>query len=174
MEDRLCMENQNEMPQGNGPMNDGSAMNGGSAPVPPPMPEVSAAPAPEPMPAPAAMPAQNSSSPSMAASNAPHADERRGMAAISYLGVLCLIPLIFAKDSAFAQYHAKQGLVLAIIGIVVRMLADLLWRVPFGGALTSLVYIALLVITIMGILKALKGEKFEIPMVSEWAAKIHF
>ncbi len=96
------------------------------------------------------------------------------MASISYLGVFCLIPLIFAKDSAFAQYHAKQGLVIAAIGVVLRLLSSLLWDIPFGGAFVSLVGLGIFIVSIMGIVKALRGEKFEIPYISEWAAKIHF
>lgn len=96
------------------------------------------------------------------------------MAAVSYLGVFCLIPLIFAKDSAFAQYHAKQGLVLAAAGVVIRLLSGLLWEIPFGGALVSIVSLAIFIVSIMGIVKALQGEKFDLPYISEWAAKIHF
>ena len=110
----------------------------------------------------------------LAPASAPHNGERRGMAAISYLGVFCLIPLIFAKDSAFAQYHAKQGVVLAIVWIVLKLAWRLLWGVPFGGVFVSIVSIALFIVSIMGIVKALHGEKFEIPHISEWAAKIHF
>lgn len=101
-------------------------------------------------------------------------NERRGMAALGYVGALCLIPLIFARDSQFAQYHAKQGLVLAIIGFILNFAASLLWRVPFGGLLVIVMGIVLLVVSIKGILKALNGEKYEIPVVSEYAAKIHF
>lgn len=108
--------------------------------------------------------------------NAPSgaATERRGMAALSYIGVLCLIPLLFAKESAFAQYHAKQGIVLVGVWIALRILGEVLWGVPFGGALVSLASIALFVVCILGIVKALSGEKFEIAYVSEWAEKIHF
>ncbi|MFA6018401.1 MAG: hypothetical protein WCT28_01420 [Patescibacteria group bacterium] len=100
--------------------------------------------------------------------------ERRGMAAISYLGVFCVIPLFFAKDSAFAQYHAKQGMILAIAGMLLRAFYGFLWDVPFGGALVSLVGLAIFVASVMGIVKALQGEKFEIPYVSEWAKKFQF
>lgn len=96
------------------------------------------------------------------------------MAAISYLGILCLIPLIFAKDSAFAQYHAKQGVILAIVGIVLQLIRNVLWTIPFGGALVSVGFLVLFIASIMGIVKAFRGEKFEVPYISEWAAKIHF
>ena len=41
-------------------------------------------------------------------------EENKAMAAIGYLGILFLIPLLANKDSPFAQYHAKQGMVLPI------------------------------------------------------------
>lgn len=101
-------------------------------------------------------------------------NERRGMAALGYVGALCLIPLIFARDSQFAQYHAKQGLILAIIGFLLNFVGGLLWRIPFGGLLVIIMAVVLLVVSIKGILKALNGEKYEIPVVTEYAAKIHF
>ena len=105
---------------------------------------------------------------------APNPSNERLMAALSYVGILCLIPLIFARHSAFVQVHAKQGLVLAIIGVVVQMLSSTLWRAPFGGLLVSLIGLGILVVSIMGILKAFRGEKFEIQYISDWARKIHF
>lgn len=143
--------------------------NPGSAPeqqapmTPPPAPQ--AAPAPQEAPAPQVAPG---------APTAPHNGERRGMAAVSYLGVFCLIPLIFAKDSAFAQYHAKQGVVLAIAGVILRLLSEFLWDIPFGGAFVSIVSVVLFIVAIIGIMKALRGEKYDLPYISEWATKLHF
>jgi len=39
-------------------------------------------------------------------------DENKIMAILSYLSILCLIPLFTKKDNEFVYYHAKQGLVL--------------------------------------------------------------
>lgn len=112
--------------------------------------------------------------PGSGASNTTNTSNERLMAALSYVGILCLIPLVFARNSAFAQVHAKQGLVLAIIGVAVQMLSSTLWRAPFGGLLVSLVGLGIFVVSIMGILKAFKGEKFEIQYISDWARKINF
>lgn len=105
---------------------------------------------------------------------ASNTSNERLMAALSYVGILCLIPLVFARNSAFAQVHAKQGLVLAIIGVVVQMLTSTLWRAPFGGLLVTLIGLGIFVVSIMGILKAFRGEKFEIQYISDWARKINF
>ena len=39
-------------------------------------------------------------------------NRNRHIAAASYIWVLCLIPLLFKRESKFAQFHAKQGLLL--------------------------------------------------------------
>lgn len=97
------------------------------------------------------------------------------MAAVGYLGIFCIIPLVFARESAFAQYHAKQGLILAVAFIVARSLhVGVLWMLPFGGAFGSFVTMLIIVLSIVGIVKALSGERFEIPYISDWAAKISF
>ena len=57
-------------------------------------------------------------------------DENKVIAAIGYFGILCLLPLILKKDSPFAQFHGKQGLVLLIAFV-------LLWGVNVGALLIS-------------------------------------
>ena len=53
---------------------------------------------------------------------------------LAYLGILFLVPLLAAKDSKFAQYHANQGVVLFIADIavwvvlfIVGLIAPLSW-----------------------------------------------
>ncbi len=48
-------------------------------------------------------------------------EENKIMAVIAYFGILCLIPLLAKKDSPYAQFHAKQGLVLFITGIISKL-----------------------------------------------------
>lgn len=98
--------------------------------------------------------------------------DKRLIAALSYFGLLCLIPLIFARDSAFAQEHAKQGLLLALITILVKAFSESIWRVSFGGLLVMIVGFALFITSIIGIIKAAQGERFEIPYISEWSRKL--
>ncbi|MBI5144164.1 MAG: zinc ribbon domain-containing protein, partial [Candidatus Omnitrophica bacterium] len=40
--------------------------------------------------------------------------EGKPFAILSYLWILCLVPLILKKENRFAMFHAKQGLVLFI------------------------------------------------------------
>lgn len=96
-------------------------------------------------------------------------EDNKLIAAIGYLGILCLVPLLAKKDSAYAQFHGKQGLVLFIVWVV-------LWFVNIIPILGQLVFmlgsLALLVLMIMGIVKALNGEMWEIPVVGQYAKQI--
>lgn len=87
---------------------------------------------------------------------------------LSYLGILALIPMLTVKDSPFVQYHAKQGVVLNIGGFVVL---TVLGMIPIVGLITCLLGPALLVVDVMAIMKALKGERWNLPVVSDLAAK---
>ena len=93
-------------------------------------------------------------------------EENKTMAALSYAWILCLVPLLGKRDSKFAQFHAKQGLVLFGVEIIV----GLLWWFPIFGQLLML---ALLVVSVAGIIKALNGEWWKIPYVYNWSKKIN-
>lgn len=105
--------------------------------------------------------------------NTPHntkdIDENKLVAAIGYLGILCLIPLLGKKNSAFCQFHGKQGLVIFIVWLV-------LWVcniVPVLGQLVWLVgSLVLLVLVILGMVHALNGEEWELPVLGKYAKQI--
>lgn len=88
--------------------------------------------------------------------------ENKLWAIIGYLGILCLIPLLAKKDSKFAQFHAKQGLVLAI--------GSFFSWVPFFGWILA---IFIFVLWIMGVVSVLQGKMKPLPIVGELAAKIN-
>ena len=87
--------------------------------------------------------------------------KNKAIAILSYLGILCLIPLLLKKDSKFVKFHAKQGLILLIGWVFVG--------VPFGWILS----IILAVFSIIGIINVL-GERYaDLPLVGELAKKIN-
>lgn len=85
-------------------------------------------------------------------------EENKLIAAIGYVGILCLIPLLAKKESKFAQEHGKQGLILLIVWIV----GSFIFWFPIIGWILAL---AVLVINIIAFIKALMGEFWEIPVV---------
>lgn len=89
-------------------------------------------------------------------------DSNKLLAAISYIGFLFLVPLLVAKDDAFARYHANQGLVLFLAGIVIGIIAI----IPIIGWIISLVGgVATFVFMILGIVNAVKGEMKPLPLI---------
>jgi len=101
-------------------------------------------------------------------------EDNKAIAAIGYLSILCLIPLLMAKDSPFAQFHAKQGLVLFIAEVVVFFLNGFLALIPFIGWFAMVVLnIALLLLALAGLIKAYNGEKWEMPILGAYAKKLN-
>ncbi len=87
---------------------------------------------------------------------------------LAYLGLLSLIPLITVKDSEFVKWNAKQGLVLFVALFVV----NLVQVIPFIGQLVGCAaFVGYAVVTVLGITKSLKGERFVIPVISDLASK---
>jgi fumarate reductase subunit D len=92
---------------------------------------------------------------------------------LAYLGILALVPLLTVKDSEFVKWHAKNGLVLGVGGgIAISVVFGILGQiVGILGCLAPLAYLGLLIVDIMAMLKALKGERWRIPLVSDLADK---
>ncbi len=105
-------------------------------------------------------------------------DNRSIMIVLSYLGLLALIPLLVDKDDKEVQWHAKHGLVLAVVEVAVMIglmvIGGVLGAVSGGlgciiGLLWPVLMLAILVVHILCIVKGLKGERFLIPGISEYA-----
>lgn len=100
-------------------------------------------------------------------------EENKVVAALGYLWILCLIPLLGKKDSKFAQFHGKQGLVLTVVSVILWVVGMILVFIPVIGWLIILVaWLTVLVLAITGIIKALNGEYWEMPILGEYAKKI--
>ncbi len=104
-------------------------------------------------------------------------DNDKIMGILSYLSILVLIPIFAAKDSKFARYHANQGATLAaieialgvvqiVVGFVLGLLGIGILKVAFN-LLVWLVEVALLVLSILGIVNACQGEMKEVPVVGK-------
>lgn len=104
----------------------------------------------------------------------PHMDskdveENKGMAILSYLYILSLIPFFAKKDSPFVQFHAKQGVTLFIGSVI----ANVIWVIPIlGWFLGAILGLVILVFVIMGIVNAAQGKTKELPVVGDLAKKL--
>jgi len=93
-------------------------------------------------------------------------EKNKGIAALSYIWILFLIPLLTKKDSDFAKYHAKQGLVFFIFSTIVGFIS---W-IPVVNILLGIFG---LVLFIMGLVNALGGKKVPLPVIGQYAEKIN-
>ncbi|MBI2166897.1 MAG: hypothetical protein HYU34_01490 [Candidatus Omnitrophica bacterium] len=99
----------------------------------------------------------------------PEIQEGKFFAAVGYLSVLCFVPLILKKGNRFAQFHGRQGLVLFIL----ELAASILKAVPaLGEIVFTLGFVVLGILSLVGIVKVLMGEYWEMPVIQEVASKI--
>ena len=96
------------------------------------------------------------------------------MLVLAYLGPLAVIPLITEKNDREVQWHAKHGLVLFVAEIILFFVLSLLHFIPFlgwilGCLLTAVLPLGILILHVLCILKAVKGERLIIPGLSEFA-----
>ena len=97
------------------------------------------------------------------AGSADDVEKGKGMAWLSYLGILWLIPMLTMKENAFAKFHVKQGIVLCIYGVVVGIVGGV---IPFVGwfIIAPVGSIIVLVLAIMGIINSLGGKYWKCPL----------
>ena len=99
--------------------------------------------------------------------------QNKGMAILSYLGLLFLIPLFAAKQSRYARFHANQGLVLCIAaaayGVVYAVLSAVLlsisWRLYFVLTILSILSSFFVVLMVLGIVNASRGKAKPLPLI---------
>lgn len=91
------------------------------------------------------------------------------LAAFSYLGVLCFVPLIINGEDEFVYFHAKQGLVIWMWGV----LAAFALVVPgIGKVFFSFSMLAVLVLSIVGLVSVMLDKAWRLPIVYSLASKI--
>jgi len=97
-------------------------------------------------------------------------EENKVWAAIGYLGILFLIPLLAKKDSPYAQYHAKQGLALFLAGLIVGAAS----AIPFIGwfIVAPIGGIILLILFVIGLINSLGGKMQPLPVIGKMAENL--
>ncbi|HWO07395.1 MAG TPA: DUF4870 domain-containing protein [Candidatus Paceibacterota bacterium] len=100
-----------------------------------------------------------------------HPEKNTLMAILAYIGPLIIISYLLAKDDPFVKFHIKQGLLLVIGEVATWMVMTTVW-VLFP--LLQLVNLAILVLAIIGIVRAAQGQEKELPLIGHWAKSFHF
>ncbi len=84
----------------------------------------------------------------------------KDIAALSYAWVLSVVVFFWKKDSPFAQFHAKQGMVLFALSIIFTL-------IPFVGRYLNLL---ILMLCVLGFISAAQGQWKGIPIIGDIAS----
>lgn len=93
--------------------------------------------------------------------------EDKAITYLSYLGILCLVPLLVKKESSFSQFHSKQGLILVIGWVLGSFFYHFFLLGPF-------LHVVIIIFSIQGLLAVSNGEMKKLPIVGDLAEKINF
>ncbi len=86
--------------------------------------------------------------------------DNKVMAILAY--IIFFIPLLVARNSPFAMYHANQGLTLFLVAVAANLVFSI---IPFLGLLLPFVSLAIFAFMIIGIVNASKGERKPLPLM---------
>jgi uncharacterized membrane protein len=135
-----------------------------------------------PTPPPGGPPAGNPPPPPGAGAPPPPAGEsgnRQLMLILSYLWVLALIPYLTEQRDPEVKWHARHGLVLLIaeiiLGLALFFLGLIVALLPGGCIMPVLwfvVWLGIIVVHVICIVKAINGERFTVPYVSQYVNQI--
>ena len=106
----------------------------------------------------------------------------RWLGALCYFSVFVLLPIFAVREkSAFLAAHCRQGLTLLFIEFIavtlLRIVDASLGLIPILGLLITVVlhlavWLVCLVLAVLGIVKAISGEDYRLPLVDEYADRI--
>jgi len=94
--------------------------------------------------------------------------EGKVFAILSYLSILCILPLLLKKENNFVLSHGKQGLVI----FVCEVGAFVIHTVPLFHWVRDLSMPVFGILSLVGIVAVLKGQYIRLPIISEIADKI--
>lgn len=91
------------------------------------------------------------------------------MALMSYLGVLVFVPLLMNREDEYVYFHAKQGLMIWILGI----LAIFMLYVPVIGKLFfSTLATLVMFYSLIGLVSVMLHKAWKLPLIYNLASKL--
>jgi fumarate reductase subunit D len=88
------------------------------------------------------------------------------IALLSYLPIVFFVPLLYFRKDQFIQYHAKQG-------IILFMLAILMTFSFWISALAWILWLVYIVIWVTGVINVITGKIEPVPVVGKIAERIN-
>ncbi|MEI6986849.1 MAG: hypothetical protein WCK65_12040 [Rhodospirillaceae bacterium] len=91
------------------------------------------------------------------------------MAAFSYLGILCFVPLLLNRDDEYVQFHARQGLVLWMWGVLAIFALSLpgigKWFFSFSG-------LSIMALSALGLVSVLLQRAWRLPVIYQVSERL--
>jgi uncharacterized membrane protein len=109
-------------------------------------------------------------------------EQNKVVAAIGYIPVLFLVPLLGASGSPYAKFHANQGLILTIasiaLGIARSVLCAVFGILPILGKfipdiISTIVSVAILAFIVIGVVNSMQGKAKKLPLIGGFLNLIH-
>lgn len=97
-------------------------------------------------------------------------ESNKVMAVLAYIGILVLVPILAAKNSKYARFHANQGLVLFIAEIIYNFVSVIIRAIlPLAvvNIILWVISVLFLVLSIIGIVNAATGKAKELPVIGK-------
>ncbi len=88
-------------------------------------------------------------------------EKNKAMAALSCLPIVGIIMFFVEKEDLFVRYNGAQFALLSLLYVII-------W-IPCVGQLIAL---AVLIAIVIGIVKTLQGQRFDVPVISGLAIKL--
>lgn len=103
-------------------------------------------------------------------------EKNKVMAVLAYFGILVLVPILAAKESKFARFHANQGLILLLASvayyIVYSILASIIigisWHLYWLVSIIGFLGLAFFVWFVIGLINAATGKAKELPLIGHF------
>ncbi len=95
-------------------------------------------------------------------------EDRRLVALMAYIPFLCFVPLLRMRDDKYAYFHARQGLVLFLLELIVfifsfEKLSGIFWTAITIGCIGA---------AVAGIMFAIQGKSYKIPVIGDIAERL--
>ena len=98
-------------------------------------------------------------------------NDNKVMGILAYIGILILVPILAARQSKFAMFHAEQAFPLCVSGAIISILLFIFGWIPVVGFVFQIIFglldIPILILMIIGIINAANGTCKELPFTGK-------
>lgn len=105
-----------------------------------------------------------------------NSSEGKDVAVLGYIPIIGLLIALLIhnkKKTSFGAFHLKQAIGLHVTWLIVLLVGYIIQVIPFiGWLITQCLYIAIVVLAIIGLINAVNGKKNLLPILGESFQKV--